>query len=271
MKFKLFASVCVAAGLAFGLAGCGDDNAPKSGDAKTLTVGASPVPHADILNLIAPQLQKEGITLKVIEFSDYIQPNLSLNDKELDANFFQHKPYLDSFSKDRGLKLTSLVAVHIEPMGVYSHKVENVADVAEGSEVAIPNDPTNGGRALKVLETAGLIKVRPEAGVTATINDVVDNPKKIKFREIEAAQLPRALDDVALAVINSNYALGAGLNPTTDALAIESSDSPYVNVLVVKEGNENNEAIQALVDALHSDTIRDYITETFDGAVVPAF
>ena len=139
MKFKLFASVCVAAGLAFGLAGCGDDNAPKSGDAKTLTVGASPVPHADILNLIAPQLQKEGITLKVIEFSDYIQPNLSLNDKELDANFFQHKPYLDSFSKDRGLKLTSLVAVHIEPMGVYSHKVENVADVAEGSEVAIPN------------------------------------------------------------------------------------------------------------------------------------
>ena len=159
MKFKLFASVCVAAGLAFGLAGCGDDNAPKSGDAKTLTVGASPVPHADILNLIAPQLQKEGITLKVIEFSDYIQPNLSLNDKELDANFFQHKPYLDSFSKDRGLKLTSLVAVHIEPMGVYSHKVKNVADVAEGSEVAIPNDPTNGGRALKVLETAGLIKV----------------------------------------------------------------------------------------------------------------
>ncbi|MFR6027915.1 MAG: MetQ/NlpA family ABC transporter substrate-binding protein [Sutterella wadsworthensis] len=184
MKFKLFASVCVVAGLAFGLAGCGDDNAPKSGDAKTLTVGASPVPHADILNLIAPQLQKEGITLKVIEFSDYIQPNLSLNDKELDANFFQHKPYLDSFSKDRGLKLTSLVAVHIEPMGVYSHKVKNVADVAEGSEVAIPNDPTNGGRALKVLETAGLIKVRPEAGVTATINDVVDNPKKIKFREI---------------------------------------------------------------------------------------
>ena len=271
MKFKLFASVCVAAGLAFGLAGCGDDNAPKSGDAKTLTVGASPVPHADILNLIAPQLQKEGITLKVIEFSDYIQPNLSLNDKELDANFFQHKPYLDSFSKDRGLKLTSLVAVHIEPMGVYSHKVKNVADVAEGSEVAIPNDPTNGGRALKVLETAGLIKVRPEAGVTATINDVVDNPKKIKFREIEAAQLPRALDDVALAVINSNYALGAGLNPTTDALAIESSDSPYVKVLVVKEGNENNEAIQALVDALPSDTIRDYITETFDGAVVPAF
>ena len=163
MKFKLFASVCVVAGLAFGLAGCGDDNAPKSGDAKTLTVGASPVPHADILNLIAPQLQKEGITLKVIEFSDYIQPNLSLNDKELDANFFQHKPYLDSFSKDRGLKLTSLVAVHIEPMGVYSHKVKNVADVAEGSEVAIPNDPTNLGRALLLLQQEKLITLKTAA------------------------------------------------------------------------------------------------------------
>ena len=271
MKFKLFASVCVAAGLAFGLAGCGDDNAPKSGDAKTLTVGASPVPHADILNLIAPQLQKEGITLKVIEFSDYIQPNLSLNDKELDANFFQHKPYLDSFSKDRGLKLTSLVAVHLEPMGVYSHKVKNVADVAEGSEVAIPNDPTNGGRALKVLETAGLIKVRPEAGVTATINDVVDNPKKIKFREIEAAQLPRALDDVALAVINSNYALGAGLNPVKDALAIESKDSPYANIVAIRTGDDSRAEIQKLKAALTSAEVKKFIETEYKGAVVPAF
>ena len=282
MKFKLFASVCVAAGLAFGLAGCGDDNAPKSGDAKTLTVGASPVPHADILNLIAPQLQKEGITLKVIEFSDYIQPNLSLNDKELDANFFQHKPYLDSFnakngtyldsfSKDRGLKLTSLVAVHIEPMGVYSHKVKNVADVAEGSEVAIPNDPTNGGRALKVLETAGLIKVRPEAGVTATINDVVDNPKKIKFREIEAAQLPRALDDVVLAVINSNYALGAGLNPVKDALAIESKDSPYANIVAIRTGDDSRAEIQKLKAALTSAEVKKFIETEYKGAVVPAF
>ena len=257
MKFKLFASVCVAAGLAFGLAGCGDDNAPKSGDAKTLTVGASPVPHADILNLIAPQLQKEGITLKVIEFSDYIQPNLSLNDKELDANFFQHKPYLDS--------------VHIEPMGVYSHKVKNVADVAEGSEVAIPNDPTNGGRALKVLETAGLIKVRPEAGVTATINDVVDNPKKIKFREIEAAQLPRALDDVALAVINSNYALGAGLNPVKDALAIESKDSPYANIVAIRTGDDSRAEIQKLKAALTSAEVKKFIETEYKGAVVPAF
>ena len=255
MKFKLFASVCVAAGLAFGLAGCGDDNAPKSGDAKTLTVGASPVPHADILNLIAPQLQKEGITLKVIEFSDYIQPNLSLNDKELDANFFQHKPYLDSFSKDRGLKLTSLVAVHIEPMGVYSHKVKNVAD----------------GRALKVLETAGLIKVRPEAGVTATINDVVDNPKKIKFREIEAAQLPRALDDVALAVINSNYALGAGLNPVKDALAIESKDSPYANIVAIRTGDDSRAEIQKLKAALTSAEVKKFIETEYKGAVVPAF
>ena len=254
MKFKLFASVCVAAGLAFGLAGCGDDNAPKSGDAKTLTVGASPVPHADILNLIAPQLQKEGITLKVIEFSDYIQPNLSLNDKELDANFFQHKPYLDSFSKDRGLKLTSLVAVHIEPMGVMYIHVK-------------PED----GRALKVLETAGLIKVRPEAGVTATINDVVDNPKKIKFREIEAAQLPRALDDVALAVINSNYALGAGLNPVKDALAIESKDSPYANIVAIRTGDDSRAEIQKLKAALTSAEVKKFIETEYKGAVVPAF
>lgn len=271
MKFKLFASVCVAAGLAFGLAGCGDDNAPKSGDAKTLTVGASPVPHADILNLIAPQLQKEGITLKVIEFSDYIQPNLSLNDKELDANFFQHKPYLDSFSKDRGLKLTSLVAVHIEPMGVYSHKVKNVADVAEGSEVAIPNDPTNGGRALKVLESVGLIKVRPEAGILATKQDIVENPKKLEVIEIEAAQLPRSLDDVALAVINSNFALGANLNPKKDAIAVESKDSPYANVVAIRKGDGSRPEIQKLKAALTSPDVKKFIDEKFQGAILAAF
>ena len=161
--------------------------------------------------------------------------------------------------------------VHIEPMGVYSHKVKNVADVAEGSEVAIPNDPTNGGRALKVLETAGLIKVRPEAGVTATINDVVDNPKKIKFREIEAAQLPRALDDVALAVLNSNSALGAGLNPVKDALAIESKDSPYANIVAIRTGDDSRAEIQKLKAALTSAEVKKFIETEYKGAVVPAF
>ena len=271
MKFKLFASVCVAAGLAFGLAGCGDDNAPKSGDAKTLTVGASPVPHADILNLIAPQLQKEGITLKVIEFSDYIQPNLSLNDKELDANFFQHKPYLDSFSKDRGLKLTSLVAVHIEPMGVYSHKVKNVADVAEGSEVAIPNDPTNGGRALLILQSAGLIGLKDGGNITSTVQDVEKNDKHLQFVELEAAQIPRSIDDVDIALINTNFAMEAGLNPLKDALFLEPKDSPYANVLVIREGDENRPEIQKLVKALQSPEVKKFIEDKYQGAILPSF
>ena len=181
--------------------------APK---AAVLTIGVSPVPHADIVNFVAPTLKNQGIEVKVVEFSDYVQPNLSLADKELDANFFQHKPYLDEFAESRGLKLESLVAVHIEPMGVYSKSVKKVEDLAEGAKIAIPNDPTNGGRALKVLETAGLIKLKADAGILATPNDIVENPKKLSFLEIEAAQLPRALDDVAAAVINSNFALEIG-------------------------------------------------------------
>ena len=271
MKFKLFASVCVAAGLAFGLAGCGDDNAPKSGDAKTLTVGASPVPHADILNLIAPQLQKEGITLKVIEFSDYIQPNLSLNDKELDANFFQHEPYLKKFAADRKLDLVNLVAVHIEPMGVYSKKLKDIKSVPDGAKVAIPNDPTNGGRALNILAKAGLIKLKDGVGISATVGDIVENPKNLKITEAEAAMLPRTLDDVDLAVINSNFAMEAKLNPTKDALFIEPKDSPYANIVAVRKGDENRKEIQALKKALTSPEVKKFIEEKYKGAVIPAF
>ncbi|MFU0842355.1 MAG: Lipoprotein [Burkholderia sp.] len=276
MKLKLFASVCIAAGLAVGLAGCGDkkDAAPKAGAAAapvTITVGASPVPHADILKQVAPVLKAQGVNLKVIEFSDYVKPNLSLADKELDANFFQHKPYLESFCKDRGLKLTSLVAVHIEPMGVYSHKVKALADTPEGAKVAIPNDPTNGGRALKVLENAGLIKLKEGVGIMATVADVASNPKKLSFVEVEAAQLPRALDDVTLAVINSNYALGAKLNPVKDALAIEAKDSPYANVIAVRVGDENRPELQKLKTAVTSPEVKKFIEDTYKGAVVPAF
>ena len=213
----------------------------------------------------------EGVTLKVMEFTDYIKPNLSLADKEIDANFFQHKPYLDEFCADRGLKLSSLTAVHIEPMGVYSRKVKGIADVAEGAQVAIPNDPTNGGRALKVLETAGLIKLKPEAGILATVGDVAENPKKVKFIEIESAQLPRALDDVDLAVINSNYALGANLNPLKDAIAIEAKDSPYANVVAVRTGEENRAEFQKLKAALSSPELKKFLEEQYKGAVVPAF
>ena len=275
MKFKLFASVCVAAGLAFGLAGCGDDNAPKSGDAKTLTVGASPVPHADILNLIAPQLQKEGITLKVIEFSDYIQPNLSLNDKELDANFFQHKPYLDSFSKDRGLKLTSLVAVHIEPMGVYSHKVKNVADVAEGSEVAIPNDPTNGGRALKVLEAAGLIKLKDSAEFNPTIDDIETYNTKITIEELKANVIPSTLADVTAAVVNGNYALDFGLK-TEDAIYKDDQldIEEYWNLIAARsadlEDADKLETYKKVVAAFQSDETEKVFNDQFGGYFIKA-
>lgn len=277
MKFtRLFSSVAVAAGLALSLAGCQDKapEAPAAGaapKAAVLTIGVSPVPHADIVNFVAPTLKNQGIEVKVVEFCDYVQPNLSLADKELDANFFQHKPYLDEFAESRGLKLESLVAVHIEPMGVYSKSVKKVEDLAEGAKIAIPNDPTNGGRALKVLETAGLIKLKADAGILATPNDIVENPKKLSFLEIEAAQLPRALDDVAAAVINSNFALGANLNPTKDAIAIESKDSPYANIVAIRAGESNREDLQKLKAVLTSPEVKKFLEDKFQGSVVPAF
>ena len=277
MKFtRLFSSVAVAAGLALSLAGCQDKapEAPAAGaapKAAVLTIGVSPVPHADIVNFVAPTLKNQGIEVKVVEFSDYVQPNLSLADKELDANFFQHKPYLDEFAESRGLKLESLVAVHIEPMGVYSKSVKKVEDLAEGAKIAIPNDPTNGGRALKVLETAGLIKLKADAGILATPNDIVENPKKLSFLEIEAAQLPRALDDVAAAVSNSNFALGANLNPTKDAIAIESKDSPYANIVAIRAGESNREDLQKLKAVLTSPEVKKFLEDKFQGSVVPAF
>ena len=272
---KFFATAAVAAGFALTLAGCGEKapaEAPKAADgAATLSIGVSPVPHADIIRFVEPALKAQGVNLKIVEFSDYVQPNLSLNDKELDANFFQHKPYLDDFSAQRGLKLATLVAVHIEPMGVYSKSVKAVAETPEGAKVAIPNDPTNGGRALKVLETAGLIKLKDGVGVLATVADVAENPKNLKFVEIEAAQLPRSLDDVALAVINSNFALGANLNPVKDAIAIEAKDSPYANIVAVRAGDESRPEIQKLKAALTTPDVKKFLEEKYQGAVVPAF
>lgn len=272
---RLFASVCVAAGLAVGLAGCGDKaaDAPQAQADKTavLSIGVSPVPHADIIRFVEPQLKEQGVTIKIVEFSDYVQPNLALAEKELDANFFQHKPYLDEFAKEHKLSLESLAAVHLEPMGVYSKSLKNVADTPEGAKVAIPNDPTNGGRALKVLESAGLIKLRPEAGILATKQDIVDNPKKLEVLEIEAAQLPRSLDDVALAVINSNYALGANLNPKIDAIAIEAKDSPYANIVAIRQGDASREDLQKLKAALNSEALKKFIDEKYQGAILAAF
>lgn len=274
---KLFAALAVSGGLVCTLAGCGDKApaektaAPAQTAAVELKIGVSPVPHADIINFVAPTLEKEGVKVKVIEFNDYVQPNLALAEKELDANFFQHKPYLDTFSKEHKLNLAVLTAVQLEPMGVYSKSIKNVADLPDGAKIAVPNDPTNGGRALKVLETAGILKVRPEAGILASPADIVDNPKHVKIVEVEAAQLPRALDDVDAAVINSNYALAAKLNPTKDAIAIESKDSPYANVVVVRAGDENRPELQKLKNALLTPEVKKFLEEKYQGAVVPAF
>lgn len=241
------------------------------GAAQTLKVGATPRPHAEILNLIKPDLAEMGIDLKIIEFTDYIQPNLALSEGELDANYFQHIPYLEDFCQNHRLDLTYIAKVHIEPMGAYSQKIKQIEELKKGARIAIPNDSVNGGRALMLLAENGLIELDPAAGVTATLLDITSNPKGLKFNELEAAQLPRVLPDVELAIINTNYALEAGLAPLKDALFIEGSESPYVNVLAVCKSDVDREDLAKLSDALLSDKVKDFLLEEYGGAVVPAF
>ena len=281
MNKKLLA-LLLALSLSLSLTACGgdgganttDDDTSSDADAAetvTLTVAASPTPHAEILKQCVPILKEQGIDLVVNEYSDYVIPNTAVEDGDEDANYFQHIPYLDDFNATRGTHLVNVAAVHIEPMGVYAGKTASLEELADGATIAVPSDATNEGRALLLLETQGLIKLADSTNLSSTPNDIVENPKNLEFVEMEAAQIPSSLADVDRAVINSNYALGAGLNPTEDALVLESADSPYVNVLVVKEGNEEAPAVLALIEALHSDTIRTYIEETYGGAVIPAF
>ena len=241
----------------------------------TLKVAASPTPHAEILNVAKDILAEQGITLEVVEFSDYVQPNLVTESGEVDANYFQHTPYLESFNEENGTHLVSVGAIHYEPFGIYPGKSNDLANIADGATIAVPNDTTNEARALQLLAAQGLITVRDGAGLTATVNDITENPHNLQIEEIEAAQLPRTVQDVDFAVINGNYAMEAGFSVGKDALATEDASSEaaqtYANVLVVKEGNENDPAIQALYAALTSDTIKDFINNTYDGAVVPIF
>ena len=238
---------------------------------ETITVGATPVPHAEILEFVAPALAEQGYILEIVEFTDYVQPNLALDAGDLDANFFQHVPYLESFAGDHGLDLVAIGGVHVEPIGLYSNTHSTVRSIQNGATIAIPNDPTNAGRALLLLESAGLIALIDGAGLEATPIDVKENPLGLFFVELEAAQLPRALPDVDAAVINTNYAIEAGFNPLDDALVIETSDSPYTNVVAVRAGTEDNPAIVALLAALQSEAVNDFILETYGGAVIPAF
>ncbi|MCR4630161.1 MAG: MetQ/NlpA family ABC transporter substrate-binding protein [Treponema sp.] len=237
-----------------------------------LKVGATPEPHADILNLIKDDLKADGVDLKVIEFTDYVTPNEAVESGEIDANYFQHIPYLESFNSERGYHLVNAGGIHVEPFALYSKKVKSVKDLKKKARIAIPNDPTNEGRALLLLADAGLITLKEGAGITATVQDIASNPLKLKFSEIEAASLPRVLADVDAAVINGNYAIPAGLSANKDGLFVEGSSSPYVNVIAVKEGNENTDAIKALVKALKSEKVRKYVEGKYpNGEVVVVF
>ncbi|MDP3847761.1 MAG: MetQ/NlpA family ABC transporter substrate-binding protein [Pseudomonas sp.] len=238
---------------------------------ETLSIAASAVPHAEILEFVKPALAKEGVELKIKVFTDYVQPNVQVAEGRLDANFFQHQPYLDEFNKARGSQLVSIAGVHIEPFGAYSSKIKSLAELSQGANVVIPNDATNGGRALLLLAKAGVISLKDGAGITATVKDIASNPKAIKVRELEAATLPRVLNQVDLALINTNYALEAKLNPTKDALVIEGNDSPYVNILVVSADRKDDAGLQKLAKALNSAEVKAFINEKYQGAVVPAF
>jgi len=239
--------------------------------AEKLSVAATPVPHAEILEFVKPKLAEQGVELDVKVFTDYVQPNVQVDQKRMDANFFQHQPYLDEFNDGRGTNLVNVVGVHVEPFGAYSSRIDSLEALEDGATVAIPNDPTNGGRALLLLQKAGLITLKDDSKITATPRDIADNPKDLEFKELEAATLPRILNQVDLALINTNYALEAGLNPTEDALVIEGAESPYVNILVAHESRANDEAIQKLAKVLTTEEVKAFIKKQYEGAVVPAF
>ncbi|MBC7342857.1 MAG: MetQ/NlpA family ABC transporter substrate-binding protein [Clostridia bacterium] len=265
--------VATATLLAVGLFGCGGTKSGGSGET-TLVVGATPVPHAEILEQVKPMLKEKGINLEIKEFTDYNTPNISLAEGSINANYFQHWPYLDDWNKKNGKTLTYTVAVHFEPLGLYSQKIKSLSELKPGAHIAVPNDTTNEARALLLLQDNGLLKLKEGAGIAATRNDIVENPKNLVIEELEAAQLTRALPDVDAAVINGNYALDAGLSPK-QAIVSESAQSlaakTYANILAVRPEDKDNAAIKALSEALTSPEIKKFIEEKYQGAVVPVF
>lgn len=284
MKRNLsLAALLVAAALAFTACGGASSEAPadentaaeeqseNSDEAVTLKVGATANPHAIILNEVVDDLAAEGIDLEVVEFSDYTLINKALVEGEIDANYFQHQPYLDEFIEESGADLVSVAGIHIEPMGVYSETLKSLDELKEGDKVGIPNDATNEGRALLLLQSQGIIKLADETALTQTPADIVENNLNLEFVELAAEQLPRTLSETTISVINTNYALEGGLSPSEDAIAIESSDSPYVNIVAVRAEDAENENIAKLVEALTSDEVRTFINEEYNGEVVPAF
>lgn len=248
-----------------------DGQSTTSAENKKVVIGVSPAPHKEIAEKAKEILAKEGIDLEIKEFDDYVTPNTSLQEKDIDLNFYQHVPYLENFNKERGTKLVSLGAVHLEPMGIYSKKYKSLDELKDGDEVIIPNDATNGARALKLLEDNKVIKLKANAGLEATEKDIAENPKNLKFTAVEAATIPRAYEDAAIAVINSNFALEAKLSPKKDAIAIEKSEgNPFANIIVAREEDKDNETYKKVLQAFESDEVRKYIEEKFDGEIIPA-
>ena len=291
---KKLLALTLALVLCLGLAACGggtstdtDTNADTSSDADTngdaaangetitLTIGATPNPHAEILAQVKDDLAAEGIDLVVKEYSDYVVPNTAVEEGDLDANYFQHTPYMEKFNEENGTHLVSVGKIHYEPMGIYPGLTKTLEELPDGATIAVPNDATNEARALQLLAAQGLIELKEDAGLNATPNDITSNPKNLQFKELEAAMLPQTASEVDLSVINSNFAMEGGMNPATDSLASEDADSEaaqtFANLIAVKEGHENDPAIQALVKALQSDKVKEYIEKTYSGAVVAVF
>ncbi|MGB5792026.1 MetQ/NlpA family ABC transporter substrate-binding protein [Poseidonibacter sp.] len=272
---KNILKVSLASVLAFAITGCSEKEEKKvetkvAVEKKTtIKIGATPVPHVEILEAVKPLLKAKGYDLQIVEFTDYVTPNIAVDEGELDANFFQHAPYLNEFNANKNTQLVKTVNVHLEPMGVYSKTLKDIKELKDGATIAVPNDPTNESRALDILVKQGLLTFNDVA--LKTVVDIKDNPKNLKIKELDAPQLPRVLDEVDAAIINTNYALSADLNPLKDALVIESKDSPYANIVVVKKGNENTDYIKALNEAINSDEIKKFIKEKYNGSIVEAF
>ena len=257
-------------------AGCGGKTEPAKPAAapaadKPLKVGVTPGPHAQIMEVVKKVAEKDGLKIQIVEFSDYIQPNVALNQGDIDINSFQHLPYLENMVKDRKYDLVMLAKTFTFPMGIYSKKIKSIKDLKDGATVAIPNDPTNGGRALILFEKAGLIKLKPGLGHKASVVDIVENPRKFKIRELEAAQIPRTLEDMEIAAINTNYAMSAGLVPAKDALILEDSSSPYANILAVRSKDKDNPLYKKFLKAYQSEEVKKFVTEQFKGSVIVAW
>ena len=277
MKKRSILSIVLAGVVTLGLVGCGGANntagTKDSKNDKVIKIGVTPKPHKEIVDIAKPLLEKQGYTVEITEFNDYVQPNTAVSEGSLDANFFQHTPYLKEQNQSKGFKLVSVGPIHLEPMGLYSKKIKSLDELKDGATIAVPNDPSNEARALKLLAGKGIIKIKD--GELVTPKDITENKKNLKFSELEAAAVPRAIDDVDAAVINGNYAIEAKFNPAKDSIIVEDKNSeaakPYANILVVKEGNEKQEKIQALYKALTSPEVKAFIEKEYSGAVIPVF